>query len=592
MTLNELGQKVKTKYPEYKSLSDEEAGKKVIEKYPQYRSSVSDLPAEKEGFNLFKGIYNLAIKPTAEGVANYGKLIGSGLSTAGAVGLTSGAGLLEKLSDTELAKKAKIDDNLDRAASGVADAGVNTAEYAAKLRENSGLSGSFAADSEGNRDIGSGIGTLVKGGLDTLGGVGAAYNIASLGTAGSLKGAFGVGSKELTRNLITNSAIYGTGETAKAIREGENVPNALLMGSTGQSTTGIFEGISGDTKNARSADTVLSILAPIIFGKKIEQATDDAVGAIGAVASKTGKSASEIAKPLTSKIGPRISKVAQKNADELFASTLLVPARISRRLKTLDTVRTLNEYGISGNLDDLQEISSRVTGESGVLSKATRDVIGRIDKPISVDSAIDAAQFELGQSALLDDRMEKKILNVITRTIKPGEGIGESSSLDAFDAVKKLEEIGYSYLNKSTDLSPNPQVEEIGKVYLSAAEALKENIDEAQAAKNIIDAVKTEDNIEALRQVSPLLAERFKSAKTLADLRKLQSPFVRIAQLARISQENSTSPLVQALTKPRAGINEAFGLLNPVTAIINSGKVRTKTSNVISNLGLVDPTKK
>lgn len=42
MTLEELGKKVKLKYPQYKNISDIELGKSILEKYPQYESSLTD----------------------------------------------------------------------------------------------------------------------------------------------------------------------------------------------------------------------------------------------------------------------------------------------------------------------------------------------------------------------------------------------------------------------------------------------------------------------------------------------------------------------------------------------------------------------
>jgi len=46
MSLSQFGQKIKTKYPQYGSMSDEEIGRKVLDKYPNYADSV-DLTATK-----------------------------------------------------------------------------------------------------------------------------------------------------------------------------------------------------------------------------------------------------------------------------------------------------------------------------------------------------------------------------------------------------------------------------------------------------------------------------------------------------------------------------------------------------------------
>ena len=46
-TLEQFGQTVKAKHPEYSDMSDTDVGNKVIAKYPQYKDMVSSTPTEK-----------------------------------------------------------------------------------------------------------------------------------------------------------------------------------------------------------------------------------------------------------------------------------------------------------------------------------------------------------------------------------------------------------------------------------------------------------------------------------------------------------------------------------------------------------------
>lgn len=48
MNLQEFGQQIKTKYPQYASMSDEDVANKVIAKYPQYKSQITDTTAQPE----------------------------------------------------------------------------------------------------------------------------------------------------------------------------------------------------------------------------------------------------------------------------------------------------------------------------------------------------------------------------------------------------------------------------------------------------------------------------------------------------------------------------------------------------------------
>jgi len=51
MTYEELGQKVKAKYPDYSAMSDSDVGQKVAAKYPEYQSQIDEqVPSNVGGF--------------------------------------------------------------------------------------------------------------------------------------------------------------------------------------------------------------------------------------------------------------------------------------------------------------------------------------------------------------------------------------------------------------------------------------------------------------------------------------------------------------------------------------------------------------
>jgi hypothetical protein len=53
MTLNELGQKIKQKYPQYKNIEDTELANMVIKKHPQYSKQITENPADKSMLGKF-----------------------------------------------------------------------------------------------------------------------------------------------------------------------------------------------------------------------------------------------------------------------------------------------------------------------------------------------------------------------------------------------------------------------------------------------------------------------------------------------------------------------------------------------------------
>ena len=204
-----------------------------------YESKVS----QPQGSNLAQSIYNLAVKPTVEGVKGYGELVGS-------AGLTLGSMATQNIAP-ELSEKM--------------------ANKALDIRQQTGMEGSF------DQGLMSGAQTVGVGALKGAGGALAAIDLYSLGTAGSLTGVTRQVAKKGVRNLLVNSGLYGTGETFKAAREGEDLLEAFMRGAKGDSTTGIFEGITGDEQLARAADVAVSIGLPILLGKQINKVTDTIV---------------------------------------------------------------------------------------------------------------------------------------------------------------------------------------------------------------------------------------------------------------------------------------------------------------------------
>lgn len=250
--------------------------------------------------------------------------------------------------------------------------------------------------------------------------------------------------------------------------------------------------------------------------------------------------------PKTSKlpkieIPQTVKNIANDAGVNAFANNFTIPSKLAPRIKINDVAKTMIENGHTGNLDELGAIADKVTGQNGIFTKLNREAVAQIPEEISIKDAISAGSKGFDNVPQLTARELANHKRIISEIIQPnGSKIGTTNSLDAFDAVQKLEEEGYRYMKSSTKLSPNPVNEKIGKAYLDAADELKMQLEDK--SKGTIDALKTPENIAAIEQISPKLAEEFINAKTMADLRKIQSPYVRLKQAIGLTEDASNTP--------------------------------------------------
>ena len=53
MKIEEFGQQIKTKYPEYQDMPDKDIGEKMLVKYPQYQDMITNEPIKSEKTDTF-----------------------------------------------------------------------------------------------------------------------------------------------------------------------------------------------------------------------------------------------------------------------------------------------------------------------------------------------------------------------------------------------------------------------------------------------------------------------------------------------------------------------------------------------------------
>jgi hypothetical protein len=224
-----------------------------------------------------------------------------------------------------------------------------------------------------------------------------------------------------------------------------------------------------------------------------------------------------------------------------YSSAFIVPTKRARSLRPVETSAKMLDYGISGGLDDLRNTASQVTGDTGVLTKVTRDAIGSVQGEIPMGNTLQSAKNMLEQVVELTPAEENRILRQIVRSQKPGGQPMTMNPLGAFDTVKNLQQLGHEQLSASTYLTKNLKAEGIGKAYLAAADEIMTNIEKSVGSQNIVQAYKTPEIQAQLSAVSPKLAEEFMQAETLADIRSLQAPFVRLNQMIDLTEQAGNS---------------------------------------------------
>lgn len=281
-----------------------------------------------------------------------------------------------------------------------------------------------------------------------------------------------------------------------------------------------------------------------IKGIAAETAFGGAGGVLGRVLGVGARAAKAVA--------PEPVKKGLQIAARVFTKAFTIPTKLAGRLKPIDTSEELLKHGLGGkDLGFMKRFAEQVTGREGILPRVVRDIVAKVGKDIPLPAIITPAKTVLGRSALITPSQQKTIFQAIAKTITPGKAPNTLNPMDALDSIKELEKVGFQYINSSTKLSPNIINEQIGKAYLASSDAIKEVLERSIQGADLVALSKTPQLLAQLKQISPRLADQFNKAKTLADVRAVQAPFVRLSQMVDITEEAAQSV--------GAGLGAGFG---------------------------------
>lgn len=252
-----------------------------------------------------------------------------------------------------------------------------------------------------------------------------------------------------------------------------------------------------------------------------------------------------------------------KNASkEVFKAAFKAPKVI---LKTVpeSSYDDLIKYNFSGSYDDMAKYADSVTGSNGLITKATRQAVGKIKTPVSIDDAMSAARFAQKSATLLDEKIANKTLVQVTEIVgsRQGAKIGTIEALDALDAEKELARKGYELLRSASRAGGDDIVRtQQAKIYLSARDALADTIDASGVSEEVIKSIKVPELVDSLRALSPELADDFLRVDSISKLRSLAKPFVDGSRLIKEARFIGQTPLTGSLQQ--AGRRKLLGGLS------------------------------
>ena len=210
-------------------------------------------------------------------------------------------------------------------------------------------------------------------------------------------------------------------------------------------------------------------------------------------------------------------------------------------LKPSETVDSMIRYGIKGNYDDLASKASRVTGDKGILTgvvdNAIADVAGKgnIGKVFEVIEETKTG----GKYSKIPEVEFQKLSERVNRIPQSG-GVGDVDLAAILDEERKLQSEGFRQMSDGKRVG-DLQVEELGRFKLELADELGGIIDSNVKNAKVLDKYKDPKILAELKKVSPKLADDFKNAKTLSEVRTLQKDFVRFKKLLDLTGQQGAS---------------------------------------------------
>lgn len=233
---------------------------------------------------------------------------------------------------------------------------------------------------------------------------------------------------------------------------------------------------------------------------------------------------------------------------------------MNKELNFGQTISELKDYGIK-NINDVVDIAPKVTGEDGIISRMTDRAISK-SKPIEVGGLAQFAKDLVSSTKgiSIGKAQADGFIALVKRGINAvgGKDIVKGDPLKVHQFIRELESSAAG-LAKGNATSADKS---LASIYRSMAQELKTRLYEtAGADKALADGVIKNSEYQILKEISPKLADKVMSAKTVGQLRAIASPFVKGSQLAGETMSANSNKMISGKDILGAGPGATLGFL-------------------------------
>jgi hypothetical protein len=357
-----------------------------------------------------------------------------------------------------------------------------------------------------------------------------------------------------------------------------------FIGGVGGSLVGAPLGPIGAIGGGAIGSGLGDLVRQLLGGHGVDAGSIGKEAAIGGVGGVAGEALSPLIRGGINLATKGAAAGLDKAGSGFLSSQYNVPRTIARATKMNDTIEELSKYGIH-NINDVTPAADIVTGQNGLLSKGVRTAvsgasrvdttgIGELAKTIAAHPSIAAGQ-------------DKKFVDFVTSGLSAmrrgpkGSIVPDSDPASVFDFIQQLEGHAADLTKGKSPALLSSGDKALAKGYKLMADELKDRLyggvradgTKVNGADNAISAgIFTPEELKQLAEVHPQLAMDVLQAKTVKDLRKIQSHFVKGSQLADEThmadqlgfknigeQANGVAKLVPSFQDPLAPLRPILG---------------------------------
>lgn len=293
--------------------------------------------------------------------------------------------------------------------------------------------------------------------------------------------------------------------------------------------------------------------------------------------------------------GKKSVKQIERAAQEHLAdANFTIPTKRAAKIRPAEVIKEIQAdgFGKLRNMDDLQGVSDKITGDNGLITRISRQGVGDIKGEVKLLDDFNGVQNNPITQNVSD---QLKISHDIPKDIRPDiqseiQGLMDTSQgtlPDTYDPAKlydiqrALEKKAVAADSKSTYLTKNLQAEATADVYRVAAGEIRRKIEEAAGKQGTVKSAITPEVIAEAEAISPRLAQKLQEAAKsgkIADVRKIAAPYAKLNEMIELTKASDMSSF-NKLSNRMGGVAEQFG--GAVAGI--PGRVAGKVVDIATN---------